>query len=85
MGILLHEKFENNIIETKYFNDRILQVTIKRVRKCTQVISVYAPDTSKPREEINSFYEDLQAVLDSIGPQDEIIILGDLNATIENK
>ena len=86
VGILLHEKFENNIIETKYVNDRILQVTIElKDRKCTHVISVYAPDTSKPREEINIFYEDLQAVLDSIGPQDEIIILGDLNARIGNE
>ncbi|KAH1028306.1 hypothetical protein HUJ05_001674 [Dendroctonus ponderosae] len=54
-GILLHKSFENNIREIKYKDERILQVTVRFIkRKNTHLISFYAPDITKPKEEIPS-------------------------------
>lgn len=51
------------------------------------LISVYAPDISKEKEEREreKFYEELQTVVNKIGTQDKIIIMGELNAGIRNK
>ncbi|KAH1024973.1 hypothetical protein HUJ05_009793 [Dendroctonus ponderosae] len=50
----------------------------------THLVSVYAPDTGKPKSEIDKLYQSIKAVLDNIPRLDDMIILGDLNARIGN-
>uniref|UniRef100_A0AAR5Q370 Endonuclease/exonuclease/phosphatase domain-containing protein n=1 Tax=Dendroctonus ponderosae TaxID=77166 RepID=A0AAR5Q370_DENPD len=86
VGILMNGKVENNISGINYVNDRLLQLTVKLQKsKTSHIISVYAPDINKPRVEIDTFYQNLQRTLDGIPKQDEVIILGDLNARIGNE
>lgn len=83
VGILIHEKFEDRICNTKYINDRLLQITMElQQSRQTHIISIYAPDINKPKAEIDIFYQDLQTALDDIPKEDEIMILGDFNARI---
>ncbi|XP_045474922.1 uncharacterized protein LOC123680850 [Harmonia axyridis] len=89
VGLMVHGKLEANIENVIYVNDRILQAIFKfQDTSITHIISVYSPDISKPSEEKDAFYEDLQRVLDGIPGKDEIMLLGDFNArhsfTFEN-
>lgn len=59
-------------------------MSLKLDNTTTQLISTYAPDTSKPIQEAESFYHDLQETLDTISNEDKIILFGDLNARIGN-
>ncbi|XP_043488923.1 craniofacial development protein 2-like [Polistes fuscatus] len=70
VGLLVHHRYENNVQESKYISDRILQVT---------------PDVTKPQKKKKKFYELLQAHLDNIPRQNETVILGNFNARIGNK
>ncbi|XP_045466785.1 craniofacial development protein 2-like [Harmonia axyridis] len=64
---------------------RILQTSFKlQDTVTTHIISVYAPDITKPSDEKEAFYEDLQKVLDRIPRMEEVILLGDFNARVGN-
>lgn len=83
VGIIVHQKHQNKIVNASYVNDRILHVTMTlNKNKRTHLVSVYAPDTSKPQEAKDEFYYILQHTIDQIPNSDEIIILGDLNARV---
>lgn len=84
VGILIHEKFTQCIENIEYVDDRILNVSLKINNIVYNLISTYAPDISKPREESEHFYEKLQDTVNELGNKDRIIIFGDLNARIGN-
>jgi exonuclease III len=84
VGLLNYQKFTPNIDKISYTNERILQITLLLVNKHIELISVYAPDISKPRSQYEDFYTKLQDILDTIPQDHHIIIMGDLNARIEN-
>lgn len=84
VGILLHERFEPQIMNIKYISDRMLIVTLRMENKPTHFIAVYAPDTAKPIEEYRMFCEQLQDELDMISNTDKIFIMGDMNARVGN-
>ena len=49
----------------------------------TTIIQVYAPTSKKEADDdVDQFYEDLQAVLSSIKDKDPVIIMGDWNAKV---
>lgn len=82
-GALLHEKYEQNISKNKYINDTLVRITIT-LEKSLHVISLYAPDISKPEEMTEEFYEALQTEINQL-PQHEKVVLFDLNARISNE
>jgi hypothetical protein len=83
-GLLIHKKYMNNIDNIEYTNERVIQVTLKFPKAKWYLISLYAPDISKPKEQREEFYEDLQYVIDQ-KPRDAILIMtGDMNARVGN-
>jgi hypothetical protein len=48
------------------------------------LLSLYAPDISKPKEQREEFYEDLQNVIDQIPKDALLIMMGDMNARVGN-
>lgn len=46
------------------------------------IISGYAPDIYKPKEEREIFYNQLHNIINTVNPQEKITIMGDLNARI---
>ena len=82
VGLLIHEKYANNIDNIIYFNERILQVTLKFPDAIWCILSVYAPDISKPKAMREEFYEDLQNIIDKSPKDAKLIIMGDMNARI---
>lgn len=74
----------NRFSPIKYINSRILIFTIKTKEGILKILSVHAPDISKPNEETGAFYDILQEE-NKIPKHDKIIILVVLNASIKNK
>jgi len=74
----------NNIDNTEYTSERIIQVTLKFPQAKWCLLSLYASDISKPKEQRKEFYEDLQNIMDQI-PKDTLLIkMGDMNARVGN-
>jgi endonuclease/exonuclease/phosphatase family metal-dependent hydrolase len=83
VGILLNEKYEHTIKDDiDYVSDRILRVTLSINNTSVHLISIYAPDICKPREETEEFYNKLQDTIEHLPSSDKVIILGDFNARI---
>ncbi|XP_015189704.1 PREDICTED: craniofacial development protein 2-like [Polistes dominula] len=49
------------------------------------IISVYAPEDNKPKQEKEIFFNELESIVKSIPPRKSILILGDFNARIGNE
>lgn len=74
----------NNINNIEYTSERIIQVTLKFPQAKWCLLGLYAPDISKPREQREEFYEDLQNVIAQIPKDALLIMMGDMNARIGN-
>ena len=46
------------------------------------IVQVYAPTSTSPEEEIENFYDDLDAAYKLCGSQEMKIVMGDLNAKV---
>lgn len=55
VGMLIHKKYKQSIEQEQYISDRLLQVTINAKGERIQLLSVYASDISKEREERENF------------------------------
>ncbi|XP_045466615.1 craniofacial development protein 2-like [Harmonia axyridis] len=84
VGILVHRKFKDNIVDARYLNSHIMYVTLKLGIEVLYMISVYCPDINKPKAERSCFFEELQEVLDSLPKKSKVFIIGDLNSRIGN-
>lgn len=67
--LLVHQKYEQNTENIEYIIDRILILRMF-FEQPLHIISVYAPDTSKPEDMTTDLCESLQSELDKI-PQKE--------------
>lgn len=66
VGMLIHARFQQQIDDIDYINERLLVVKIKINDKHVHFISAYAPDITKKREERRN----LQCIVDNIPPND---------------
>ena len=82
--LLIHKKYMNNIENIEYTSERIIQVTLKFPQEKWCLLSLYAPDISKPKEQREEFYEALQNVTDQIPKGAILIMMGDMNARVGN-
>uniref|UniRef100_A0AAR5PA78 Endonuclease/exonuclease/phosphatase domain-containing protein n=1 Tax=Dendroctonus ponderosae TaxID=77166 RepID=A0AAR5PA78_DENPD len=82
VGLLIHDLYEDNIETIDYINNRILIANITVGNKPLHIISVYAPDVSKPDQSMSEFYENLESQIYKIPKEETLILLGDLKARI---
>lgn len=66
VGILIGKKLMNCVTDTQYINERIIMLTLSLKNGILNIISIYAPQTGRPKQERNTFYKDLQGLLDTI-------------------
>lgn len=83
VGILINNKYERNIEETYYINERIMRVLLNLGERKLHIVSV--PDAGKLKEDTTTFYEQLQQEIDKIFRSKMLLILGDLNTRIGNE
>ncbi|XP_057671201.1 craniofacial development protein 2-like [Diorhabda carinulata] len=85
VALAIHKKYTNSIEECQYTSSRILIVKLRTETQLLNIISIYAPEDNKPKQERESFYEQLQNITESLPQNESIIILGDFNARIGNE
>lgn len=81
----IHEKYSESIEECRYISSRTLIVEMRTEHQKLHKISMYTLEANKPKEEQETFYYQLQNIIESLPQYDSIIMLGDYNARIGNK
>ncbi|KYO44985.1 hypothetical protein Y1Q_0023036 [Alligator mississippiensis] len=67
----------------KGVNDLMMVLNLPLVgKKCTTIISAYAPTMANSDEVKNQLYDDLHSVITAVSKSDRLILLGDFNARI---
>ena len=81
VAVLLNKRLSGSLISYNPVSDRIVVVRLATKPVNMTVIQVYAPTSTHTNEEIEAFYEQLQAVKDDVGRRD-VCVMGDFNAKV---
>uniref|UniRef100_A0A8D8Y198 Craniofacial development protein 2 n=1 Tax=Cacopsylla melanoneura TaxID=428564 RepID=A0A8D8Y198_9HEMI len=82
VAIILNEKWKNNVTNTYHVNDRMMMISLKAKPKDLYIIQVYFPTSRSTEEEIEEMYEKLEELISMTGEADNVIIMGDFNASV---
>jgi CRISPR/Cas system CSM-associated protein Csm2 small subunit len=81
--ISIHKSISHKIVYYKFWNDRIIETTMKINRGHSTILGLYAP--TEGREESNEkFYKILQKVVDTVNKNAYIMLIGDMNTQVGN-
>ena len=83
VGIVIKEDLYKDS-DYRYINERLIELDIELKERMLKIIVAYGPNESDPKEEREIFYSTLQTIIDSAKTNQEIMILGDLNARVGN-
>ena len=78
---MVNKRVRNAVLECNLKNDRMISVRFQGKPFNVTVIQVYAP-TSNTEAEVESFYEDLQDLLEVTPQKNVLFIIGDWNAKV---
>jgi hypothetical protein len=82
VGIMVHEKWFANVLETRRISERILVLRVRIGSRVLCVVSVYAPQAGRPEEEKVEFYCTLRNVLRGIRSDEKLLLCGDFNGHV---
>ena len=82
VAIILDKRLGSSIDSHDAISDRIVTVKLDTKPAPLNIIQVYAPTSTSSEDEIELFYNDLQAVKDKIPSREITIIMGDFNAKV---
>lgn len=82
VGFLLNAKHANSVLEFNSFSDRVCLMKLKSNYNNITIIQIYAPDTSYPDADIETFYNSIQNLINEVPNRDELVIIGDFNAKV---
>ena len=81
VGIAIREDLYEDS-DFRCINERLLEIDIELKERKLKVIVAYGPNESDMKEEREIFYSDLQMVIDNVKTNQEVMIIGDLNAKV---
>ena len=84
VGFLMSTKARRSLISVTPVSERLIMIRMKGSPINITIIQVYAPDCSKPDEESDNFYLQLQSLIDAVPKKDLIVVIGDFNAIVGN-
>ena len=85
VALILKKVMENKLVEWKPINGRLLKARFKGRHNNLTVIQCYAL-TNESKDKIkDAFYDQLQSEIISSSNHDILIVMGDLNAKVENE
>ena len=82
VGFIVKSKPKWSVIGYNQVNDRVITIRLSAKPVNLTIAQLYAPTSTAPNEEIDSFYDVVQDALDSIPNSDITLLMGDLNAKI---
>ena len=80
--MLIDETTSKSIMGYWALSDIVLLVSFRGKPVYISVIQVYAPPTDADTDEIDSFYDKVEAAMSQCTSQDVILVIGDLNAKV---
>ena len=80
--LIRNDLFDDSDIN--YINERLLEINIDLKGKSVKIIVAYGPNEDAAKEHIDEFYNELQMAIDRTKTNQEVMILGDLNARVGN-
>ena len=82
VGIMLRKETAKCLLGYWAVSDRVLMVKLRGSPFNISIVQVYAPTEDHSDQEIEIFYEQLNAARKQAGSQDIVIVMGDFNAKI---
>ena len=82
VGVLLNDSAYGSLISYDTVNERIISIRCRGQGPNLTLFQVYAPTSTCSEEDIEDFYNILQAKVESVPKQDVLIIAGDWNAKV---
>lgn len=82
VAIIIDKKLNHLISGYVTKSDRIIMVKLDTKPIKTNIIQVYAPTCAAADEIVETFYNQLQEVVDGISKRELVIIMGDMNAKV---
>ena len=82
VAIMVNKRVQNAVLGCNLKNDRMISVHLQDKPFSITVIQVYAPTSNTEETEVESFYEDLQDLLELTPKKDVLFIIGDWNAKV---
>lgn len=76
--------FSSKTLKSSKKGLKSLNVAIQIKEEILNIVGVYAPDISEPKEGAEPIYENLQNEVNKISKQNKLLRLGDLKERIEN-
>ena len=82
VALILHKNIAKSVLGYTPVNDRIITIRLQGHPINVTIIQVYVPTTEAEEEDIDTFYEQLQQVIDSTAKGDIMSIIRDMNAKV---
>ena len=84
VGLIVHKKLEAIVEDWKFISPRLLEVNIKPKDRDIKLLIAYGPNEDATKEDKDSFENNLQLSAENLKPNQELMVLGDLNARVGN-
>src|SRR6267154_2195756 len=85
VGVLVVEKWVENVIEVKKLSERIMLIRVSIGVNILNVISGYAPQVGRAIVEMEKFWLALSKIVAEIGQEEFVVIGGDMNGHVGAK
>ena len=82
VGVILKEEFVGNVLEVKRVSDRVMSLKLEIEGVMFNVVSGYAPQVGCELEEKETFWLDLDEVMQSIPRSERVVIGADFNGHV---
>ena len=82
VGIIVHENITKSVIGFQAISSRILVLRLKATPFNVTIIQVYAPTTEYSDQEIETFYDKIQNVIQNTAKKDILIVQSDWNSKV---
>ncbi|KAL6741620.1 hypothetical protein Aduo_014855 [Ancylostoma duodenale] len=76
------EALRNHVTAEFCISDRLMALEVDIGKSMMRIISAYAPQVGYTAEKKNSFYEDLEHYVHSIGDEEVLLLAGDISGHI---
>ena len=84
VDFLIHRNHNNSVIEFNAISSRLAVLKLRGKYNNVTLIQCYAPTTTHPDEKVDTFYSQLQQLIDKTSKRDILFVMGDFNAKIGN-
>ena len=82
VGVLVAEEWIEKVLDVKRWSERIMVLRVVVGRSVGNLISVYAPQTGRSKEEKEEFFTVLGKILSDIDVGERLLICGDMNGHV---